>query len=226
MSDDATIPVDPPAAPAPAADPAAPPPAADWTAALDDDAKSFATGKGFKSPAEALAALRGYEPPPSPDAYELPVPDGESADFAKSIAPVLHKAGLSVAQAKTLAAEWNTLQATQRQAAQQAEVAAAQAAAQAAQREAAALKTEWGAEHEANTEHARRAAMRFLPGDSDEAKAAFVAELEKKFGFGATMRMWAAIGQGLGEHQAKGLGSQPAGRVSAQSFYDKSKMNP
>jgi hypothetical protein len=226
MSDDATPPVDPPAAPAPAADPAPAPPA-DWTAALDDDAKAFATGKGFKSPAEALAALRGYEPPPSPDAYEIPVPDGESADFAKSIAPVLHKAGLSVAQAKTLAAEWNTLQATQRQAAQQAEVAAAQAAAQAAQREAAELKVEWGTDHDANTEHARRAAMRFLPGDSDEAKAAFVAELEKKFGFGATMRMWAAIGRGLGEHQAKGLNSPPGPpRVSPQSFYDKSSMNP
>lgn len=220
---DATPPTDPvpPTDPTTPADPPAPP--ADWTAGLDADAKTYIESKGYKSPAEALTALRGYEPPATADAYEIPVPEGESPDFAKAVAPLFHKAGLSSAQAKALAEGWNEMQASQRGAAAQAEADAAAAADAAAKREDTALQSEWGKDYAANKEHARRAAMQFLPGD-DEAKSAFVAELERKFGYTATMKMWAAIGQGLGEHTAKGLGSAPA--LPAKSWYDKSEMNP
>lgn len=197
--------------------------APDWTAGLDADAKTYLESKGYKSPAEALTALRGYEPPATADAYEIPVPDGESPEFAKAVAPLFHKAGLSAAQAKALAEGWNEMQASQRGAAAQAETDAAAAADAAAKREDTALQSEWGKDYAANKEHARRAAMQFLPGD-DEAKSAFVAELEKKFGYTATMKMWAAIGTGLAEHTAKGLGSAPA--LPAKSWYDKSEMNP
>lgn len=197
--------------------------APDWTAGLDADAKTYLETKGFKSPAEALTALRGYEPPATADAYEIPVPDGESPEFAKAVAPLFHKAGLSAAQAKALAEGWNEMQASQRGAAAQAEADAATAAEAAAKREDATLQAEWGKDYAANKEHARRAAMQFLPGD-EAAKTAFIGEIEKKFGFAATMKMWAAIGQGLGEHTAKGLGSAPA--LPAKSWYDKSEMNP
>jgi hypothetical protein len=221
MSDDATPPIDPvpPTDPTPPADP----PPADWTAGLDADAKTYLETKGFKSPAEALTALKGYEPPATADAYEIPVPEGESPDFAKAVAPLFHKAGLSATQAKALAEGWNEMQSGQKAAAAQAEADAATAAEAAAKREDATLQAEWGNDYAANKEHARRAAMQFLPGD-DAAKTAFIGEIEKKFGFAATMKMWAAIGQGLGEHTAKGLGSAPA--LPAKSWYDKSQMNP
>ena len=197
--------------------------APDWTAGLDADAKTYLETKGFKSPAEALTALKGYEPPATADAYDIPVPEGESPDVAKAVAPLFHKAGLSATQAKALAEGWNEMQSGQKAAAAQAEADAATAAEAAAKREDATLQAEWGKDYTANKEHARRAAMQFLPGD-DEAKSAFVAELEKKFGYTATMKMWAAIGQGLGEHTAKGLGGAPA--LPAKSWYDKSHMNP
>jgi len=197
--------------------------APDWTAGLDADAKTYLETKGFKSPAEALTALKGYEPPATADAYEIPVPEGESPDFAKAVAPLFHKAGLSATQAKALAEGWNEMQSGQKAAAAQAEADAATAAEAAAKREDATLQAEWGKDYTANKEHARRAAMQFLPGD-DAAKTAFVAELERKFGYTATMKMWATIGQGLAEHTAKGLGSAPA--LPAKSWYDKSEMNP
>lgn len=197
--------------------------APDWTAGLDADAKTYLESKGYKSPAEALTALKGYEPPATADAYEIPVPEGESPDFAKAVAPLFHKAGLSSAQAKALAEGWNEMQASQRGAAAQAETDAAAAADAAAKREDTALQSEWGKDYAANKEHARRAAMQFLPGD-DEAKSAFVAELERKFGYTATMKMWAAIGSGLAEHTAKGLGGAPA--LPTRGWYDKSQMNP
>lgn len=197
--------------------------APDWTAGLDADAKTYLEAKGYKSPAEALTALKGYEPPATADAYEIPVPEGESPDFAKAVAPLFHKAGLSSAQAKALAEGWNEMQASQRGAAAQAETDAATAAEAAAKREDATLQAEWGKDYAANKEHARRAAMQFLPGD-DEAKSAFVAELERKFGYTATMKMWAAIGSGLAEHTAKGLGGAPA--LPTRGWYDKSQMNP
>ena len=220
---DATPPTDPvpPTDPTPPADPPAPP--AEWTAALDADTKTYLEAKGYKSPAEALTALRGYEPPATADAYEIPVPDGESPEFAKAVAPLFHKAGLSAAQAKALAEGWNEMQASQRGAATQAEADAATAADAAAKREDTALQSEWGKDYAANKEHARRAAMQFLPGD-EAAKTAFIGEIEKKFGFAATMKMWAAIGTGLAEHTAKGLGGAPA--LPAKSWYDKSQMNP
>lgn len=205
-------------------EPAAAEPPPDWTAGLDADAKTFAEARGYKSIADAIAALRGNEPPATADAYELPVPDGESPDFAKSVAPLFHKAGLSAAQAKSLADGWNAMQAQQRAAVEQAESTAAATAEAAAKREDAALKTEWGADYTANKEHARRAAMQFLPGGDEAAKTAFVAELEQKFGYAATMKMWSSIGIGLAEHTAKGLGAAPA--LPAKGFYDKSEMNP
>ena len=223
MSDDATPPIDPVPPTDPTPPPAPPAPPADWTAGLDADAKTYLETKGFKSPAEALTALRGYEPPATADAYEIPVPEGESPDFAKAVAPLFHKAGLSATQAKTLAEGWNEMQSGQKAAAAQAEADAATAAEAAAKREDATLQAEWGKDYTANKEHARRAAMQFLPGD-EAAKTAFIGEIEKKFGFAATMKMWAAIGQGLGEHTAKGLGSAPA--LPAKSWYDKSSMNP
>ena len=91
---DSTTTIAPASAPATAA-PAATDAPADWTAGLDADAKSYLETKGFKSPAEALTALRGYEPPATADAYDIPVPAGESPDFAKAVAPLFHRAGLS-----------------------------------------------------------------------------------------------------------------------------------
>ena len=100
---------------APAAPAAAPvePTAPAWTEGLDAASKSFAEARGFKSPAEVLAKIRGFEPPESADKYELPVPEGDTGEFAKAVAPLFHQAGLSAAQAKALAEGWNAMQGEQ-----------------------------------------------------------------------------------------------------------------
>lgn len=206
---------------------AAPAAAPAWTDALDDDGKKFVESRGFKSPADALKALRDGAPPATADAYQLPVPDGEDPAFAKSVAPLMHKAGLSAAQATALATAWNEMQATQRQAAATAAEASEREAGALAQREEADLRREWGTAFDANAEHGRRAVAKFLPGDgASKIKAAQA--LEGAIGYAGMMRMWASIGALIAEDKAHGLnqnGIAPA-MPNAQAMYDKSGMNP
>lgn len=218
-----------PAAPAPApgdgSAPAAPAPAATWLDALDDDGKKFVEARGFQSPADALKALRESAAPETPDAYEIPVPDGEDPAFAKSVAPLMHKAGLSPAQAKTLAEGWNQMQAAQRQAAIEAQEAYEREAGALAEREEADLRREWGASFDAQSEHGRRAVAQFIPGDTAQ-KQKVAQAMEQVIGYAGMMRMWSSIGKLIGEDAAHGLGQAPGGRVTPQTMYEKSNMNP
>ena len=100
------------AAPAPAAasvDPAAP--AAD-PAAPAAPAPLVMPSKDA-TPEEWSAFYAQIGRPETPDGYELPVPDGDNGEFAKSMAPVLHKHGVTAEQAKGLAADWNDMVAKQ-----------------------------------------------------------------------------------------------------------------
>lgn len=142
--------------------------------------------------------------PETPDGYELPVPEGDDGAFAKQMAPVLHKHGVTAEQAKGLAADWNAMVA-----AQVAEMDAADAAHAAAMNskntaEAAALKNEWGQAHEANMHFAKLAVQQFMPADK---AGDVIAAIESKLGYKATIELLHGIGKGLGEHDAAGLGS-------------------
>ncbi len=208
-------------APAPAAAPAEPAP---WTASLDAATKSYVEARGFKGVHELAGKLREFEPPASADKYEIPVPEGESDEFAKAVAPLFHKAGLSAAQAKALATEWNGLQAAQRESAKQAQEASDREASALALRQEEELKREWGETFTAKTEGARRAVRSFVPGKTDDEKLEFASAMEKQFGYAGMMKFWAAIGDHMAEGPANGLGAPPP--MPAKSFYDASNMNP
>lgn len=151
--------------------------------------------------------------PDTPDAYQLPVPEGDDGAFAKTAAEWFKDAGLLPQQAQALASKWNEFQSAQAAAYQQAEQQRiAQMDAQNKQQEAA-LKNEWGQQHEANMELARRAVRQFVPSDK---AADVISALEDKLGYAETIKLMHAIGRGLGEHDAPGLGRAPApGRKSA-----------
>lgn len=211
-----------PAAPAPADPPAAPA----WTDGLDAATKAMIEKDGYKSPADLVAKVRGYQAPDTPESYEIPVPEGESPEFAAAIKPLFHKAGLSPTQAKALAEGWNEMQAAERQADSDREAAAEREAAALAERQQGELKREWGEKYDANVELSKRAIRSGMAaaGLKDDAMADMIGSLEKAHGFAAVHKFFAALGAPMAEAPAHGLGT-PAG-VGAKSFYDKSNMNP
>jgi hypothetical protein len=224
----APAPADPTAAPAaPAAPaPADPPAAPAWTDGLDAATKAMIEKDGYKSPADLVAKVRGYQAPESPDAYEVPVPEGESPEFAAAIKPLFHKAGLSPTQAKALAEGWNEMQAAERAADAQRAADAEREAAALAERQQGDLKREWGDRFDANTELAKRAIRSGMAaaGLKEDGIAEMIDGLSKAHGFAAVHKFFAALGAPMAEAPAHGMGT-PAG-LGAKSFYDKSNMNP
>lgn len=214
---------------APPADPNTPPAPPAWLDGLDDDSRKFVEAKGFKSPADALAALKGYAPPESADKYEIPVPEGEDPSFAKAIAPIFHKAGLSAAQAKALAEGWNEMQAAQKASAVQQEEASARERDALLGREKEELKREWGADFDKNSEIVRRAwkVGAEAAGITVEQMDEFATELGNKIGFAKMFKIFEGYGRHFQEDQAHGLGrGSPSPVQSALRIYDKSNMNP
>lgn len=142
--------------------------------------------------------------PETADGYALPVPEGEDGAFAKTAASWFHEAGVPPVQAEKLAAKWNEFAATQKAAQAEAE-AAAEAQAQAKfESETAALKQEWGAKYDANIELGRRAFSQF--GFTQDIADA----VEAKVGPAQLFKIFAKIGEGLGEDSALGIGSPGA----------------
>lgn len=180
--------------PAPAGDPAKPADAA--PAALTMPAKD--------APAEEWAAFYAQiGRPETPEGYELPLPEGDDGAFAKEMAPILHKHGVSAEQAKGLAADWNAMVEARVAALDAAEVAAVQAMDTKNKAEAVALKNEWGQAHDANMHFAKLAVQQFLPADK---AGDVIAAIESKLGYKATIEFLHGVGKGLGEHDAAGLG--------------------
>lgn len=132
--------------------------------------------------------------PASAADYALPVPEGQDGTFAKTAAEVFHKAGLTAAQGRELAAWWNEAAgnaAKDAEAQQQAALAA----------EHAALEKDWGTGPDAQMrrELARRAAVN-LGLDKSSIDA-----LEKAVGYSKTMKALAKVGDLLRESNAEGL---------------------
>lgn len=128
--------------------------------------------------------------PESVDGYELPVPDGQDGEFAKTTAAWMHEAGLNKQQAQALATHWNTFQA------QQAE--AQQAAVQKqAQTDLASVRQEWGAEFDANKSVMERAVNTFAPPE-------FIEMLDKSGLINSPViaKMFLKIGAAINEDQS------------------------
>jgi hypothetical protein len=127
------------------------------------------------------------------------VPEGGNADFAKAIAPVMHKLGLSAKQAEGLAEYVNKFEAE----------AAAKYETEAKARiatEVEQFKAELGQAYQPTVELGKRAATSL--GISEQQFAA----LEETLGLKGTVEMFAAIGKKLGEDSFV-QGSGPAGGV-------------
>ena len=207
----------------PAADPAAAP-----AAPLDASSTLIDAPKAPDAPAtpEAPAALNmpGKDATPedwaafytqlgrpeTAEGYELPVPEGDDGAFAKQVAPMLHKHGITAEQAKGLATDWNAMLAEQAAVATAAEQARITAMDTKNRAEAETLKTEWGQEHDANMHHAKQAVSQFLP---KEQAGNIIAAIEAQVGYKATIQMLHAIGKGLAEHDAAGLGAKTGGEA-------------
>jgi hypothetical protein len=194
------------AAPAPAAGdpPAADPAAAEPTVKLP--------GKDA-TPEQWAEFYKAVGAPDKAEAYELPVPEGQDGEFAKTAATWFKDAGLLPQQAQALAGKWNEFTAAQAAAAEAAETQRIAQLDQQNKVQEAALKNEWGQSHDANMELARRAVRQFIP---TEKAGDVIAALEDRLGYAETIKLMHSIGKGLGEHDAPGLGRAPApGRKSA-----------
>lgn len=187
---------------APAADPAAAPaaaPEADPNAKPDEPALKL-PGKDA-TPEQWAEFYKQLGAPDSPDAYKLPVPEGDSGEFAKTAATWFKDAGILPQQAEALATKWNEFQAAQIKAAADAEAARIQALDTQNRKQEADLRNEWGQQHEANMELAKRAVRQFIP---EAQRDSVITALEDKLGYAETIKLLHNIGRGLGEHDAGG----------------------
>lgn len=225
---DTTAPAAPAAAPVAAAPAAAPAPVSAAAALMADPAAPTAPVAADPAPAAgdpaapAPLVMPGKDATPeqwsefyaalgrpeTPEAYELPLPEGDTGEFAKEMAPILHKNGITAEQAKGLAADWNAMVAKQSEAMAAAEAAQVQAMNAKNTAEAQALQNEWGQAHTENMEMARRAIRQFIPGDK---AAPTIAAIEGVLGYKGAIQFLHGIGKGLGEGDAAGLGSNNGG---------------
>ncbi len=207
-------------APAAPADPAVVDPAAPAVvdAAKPEDAPAALALPGKDATPEQWAEFYGkIGRPETPEAYELPLPEGDDGAFAKQMAPVLHKHGVTADQAKGLATEWNAMVAQQNADQAAADQAAITALDVQNKAEAAALQNEWGQQHDANMHFAKLAINQFVPGDN---APGVVAAIESVLGYKGTIQMLHNIGKGLGEHDAAGMGGNGSG-TPAKSLADR-----
>lgn len=94
--------------------------------------------------------------PESADGYELPVPEGDTGEFAKTASQWMHEAGLNKQQAQAISSKWNEFQTAQAQAHQE-------AIQKQAETDMAAMKQQWGADFDANSAVVRSAVNTFAP---------------------------------------------------------------
>lgn len=110
---------------------------------------------GANDPVESWGAVydRLGRPKSAAD-YKIPLPEGDSGEFAKVIAPIFHAAGLSQGQVQQIAEKHNAFIAEQTK-------QATEAAKTAHAAEMTQLQTEWGADYQKNNDVVDRAAESF-----------------------------------------------------------------
>ena len=110
---------------------------------------------GANDPVESWGAVydRLGRPKAATD-YKIPLPEGDTGEFAKVIAPIFHEAGLSQGQVQKIAEKHNAFIAEQTK-------QATEAAKTAHAAEMTQLQTEWGADYQKNNDVVDRAAESF-----------------------------------------------------------------
>ncbi len=191
-----------------------------WYDSIEDaELKGYVQNKGWKDPVELATGYKNLEKllggeklplpkgaddkdgwarvydalgrPKSAEEYKLPVPDGDTGEFAKQAASKFHELGISQQQAQALAEWFNATQAGQLE-------QLGQQSAQAIEKDMTALKSEWGQAWDENVNLGQRAAREFgLNAQKLEA-------MEQALGTGELMKLMAKIGRGLTEHNFEG----------------------
>lgn len=154
------------------------------------DPSTLITMPRMDDPEGVKAVFQKLGLPESADKYDMTVglPKGAKPDegFAKSIQSILHKSNVTDSQAKTLVAEWNTLQtAAREQAAKDYELNVAA--------DKQSLLDEWKGGHDRMMNRAKTAAttLGFTPELIDA--------IEKSVGYAGTYKLLAEMGGKLGE---------------------------
>ncbi|QIU92145.1 hypothetical protein [Yokenella regensburgei] len=137
--------------------------------------------------------------PETAEGYELPVPEGDSGEFAKAASQWLYDAGLSKQQAQALIANYNAHGAAQ--------IEAHQAAiAQQAEKDMTTMRQSWGADFDANSAIVRSAVNTFAPPE-------FIEMLDKSGMINSPViaNMFLKIGAAIGEDKSVAAKSSPQG---------------
>lgn len=124
--------------------------------------------------------------PADPKGYELPLPEGDSGEFADWAKGIFHESGLTATQAKNIAAKWNEYQNSQAQKVNE-------IGQQKFQEQESTLKREWGQAFEQEVGFAKKAAKGL------GLQEAQIDALQSVLGFDGLMKMMNSIGRKLGE---------------------------
>jgi hypothetical protein len=124
--------------------------------------------------------------PASPEEYKLPVPQGDTGQFAKVAANKFHELGITAKQAQSLAEWWNSQS-------QEMQTSQMNQQAQNSEMEMQVLQSEWGKEFDANIEAARRATRQF------GVEEGVLEKIEGAIGTREMLKLFANIGKGMGE---------------------------
>ena len=176
----------------------------DGNAALPELVKGFRNAEKFVgAPADKLIRVpdwdkadrveldQGYTKlgrPADAKGYNIPVPDGSPTEMAEWAKSVFHEAGLSQRQAAAISAKWNELGASVSQ-------QNVQAQQQAIKDQETKLQLEWGHAYDKNDAIAARAI------DALGLQREQLSALTRSLGFDGAMKMFASIGEKLGESE-------------------------
>jgi hypothetical protein len=195
--------------------PAPAPGTGNWYDSIQDaELKGYAQNKGWKDPVEVLNGYKNLEKlvgqdkipmpkgaedkegwsrvydalgrPKTAEDYKLPVPEGDTGEFAKVAAGKFHELGLTASQAQGLAEWWNQTQGGQLEQMQQ-------QSAQKSEADLQGLRQEWGKAYDENIELGRRAAREY---GLDATK---LSAIENALGTGEMIKLMAKIGRAQGE---------------------------
>jgi hypothetical protein len=208
---------------------------ASWADSFDPDTKAWVSGKGWDKlapeavlpelvkgyrgaektigvPADQIVRLPGKDAKPEewrqvwnrlgapdkPEGYEIKAPDGDSGEFLKTASGWFHELGIPKPMAQGLATKWNEY------------VSAQQVAEEGKwndrfEKEMGELKTEWGADHDANRDLARRVEK------ATGLKIEQLQGVERALGPKAYQQFLARFGKTIGEHRFVGGENQTGG---------------
>lgn len=194
-----------------------------WTAALENvELKGYAELKGWKDPAAAIESYRqlekfqgvppdrlakipeaedkegwaafnkrlGWAPPDKPDDYALPVPEGMADTFAKVAQAKFHEFGVPKELGQKIAGWANEFTLAQMDADNKAINTAHE-------QDAVKLKSEWGANHDALVETAKRAVAEYMPKTG--LQDADMDAIRDAIGTAKFNKLWAGVGSTMGE---------------------------